>query len=97
MAGRGLRIRDDLDPAALRRFARSEPDRRAALRALAIARVLEGASRAEAARLVGRERQSLRDAVRRYNTEGLAGLPAREAEPDAAGRPARLGAARARP
>ena len=74
MAGRGLKIRDDLDPAALRRFARSEPDRRAALRALAIARVLEGASRAEAARLVGRERQSLRDAVRRYNTEGLAGL-----------------------
>ena len=74
MAGRGLKIRDDLDPAALRRFARSEPDRRAALRGLAIARVLEGASRAEAARLVGRERQSLRDAVRRYNTEGLAGL-----------------------
>lgn len=74
MAGRGLKIRDDLDPAALRRFARSEPDRRAALRALAIARVLEGASRAEAARLVGRERQSLRDAVRRYNAEGLAGL-----------------------
>ena len=46
MAGRGLKIRDDLDPAALRRFARSEPDRRAALRALAIARALEGASRA---------------------------------------------------
>jgi len=74
MAGRGLKIRDDLDPAALRRFAGSEPDRRAALRALAIARALEGASRAEAARLVGRERQSLRDAVRRYNAEGLAGL-----------------------
>jgi transposase len=74
MAERGLKVRDDLDPAALRHFARSEPDRRAALRALAIARVLEGASRAEAARLVGRERQSLRDAVRRYNAEGLAGL-----------------------
>ena len=74
MAGRGLKVRDDLDPAALRRFARREPDRRAALRALAIARVLEGAGRAEAARLVGRERQSLCDAVRRHNAEGLAGL-----------------------
>src|SRR5215204_5906286 len=74
MAGRGLKIRDDLDPAAMRRYARSEPDRLAALRALAIARVLAGASRAVAARLVGRERQSLRDAVRRYNAEGLAGL-----------------------
>jgi len=31
MAGPGLKIRDDLDPAALRRFAGSEPDRRAAL------------------------------------------------------------------
>jgi hypothetical protein len=64
MAGRGLKTRDDLDPAAPRRFAGSEPDRRAALRALAIARALEGASRADAARLVGRERRSLRDAVR---------------------------------
>jgi transposase len=63
-----------LDAAALRRFAQTEPDRRAALRALAIAQALEGASRAEAARLVGRERPSLRDAVARYNAEGLAGL-----------------------
>src|SRR5215213_6821535 len=71
MAGRGLKIRDDLDPAALRRFAGSEPDRRAALRALAIARALEGASRAEAARLVGRERQSLRDRPRAGPPEKL--------------------------
>jgi transposase len=54
-----------------------EPDRGAALRALAIAQALEGASRAEAARVVGRERQSLRDAVLRYNAEGLAGLRGR--------------------
>jgi len=74
MGARGLAIRGDLDAAALRRFAQAEPDRRAALRALAIAQALEGASRAEAARLVGRERQSLRDAVVRYNAEGLAGL-----------------------
>ena len=31
-------------------------------------------SRAEAARLAGMERQALRDAVVRYNAEGLAGL-----------------------
>src|SRR3712207_8074942 len=35
---------------------------------------LEGMSRAEAARLAGMERQALRDAVVRYNAEGLAGL-----------------------
>ena len=74
MGARGLAIRDDLTAAALRRFAQAEPDRGAALRALAIAQALEGASRAEAARFVGRERQSLRDAVLRYNAEGLAGL-----------------------
>ena len=77
MGARGLAIRDDLDAAALRRFARAEPDRGAALRALAIAHALEGASRTEAARFVGRERQSLHDAVLRYNAEGLAGLRGR--------------------
>ena len=74
MGARGLAIRDDLDAATLRRFAQGEANRGAALRALAIAQALEGASRAAAARVVGRERQSLRDAVLRYNAEGLAGL-----------------------
>ncbi len=63
--------------------------RRAALRALAIAQALEGASRADAARVVGRERQSLRDAVVRYNAEGLAGLRDRPRS----GRPEKLTAA----
>jgi transposase len=40
----------------------------------AIAGASEGLSRAEAARLAGMERQALRDAVVRYNAEGLAGL-----------------------
>ena len=40
----------------------------------AIANALDGLSRAEAARLAGMERQALRDAVLRYNAEGLAGL-----------------------
>ncbi len=41
---------------------------------LAIALVLEGASRAEAARTCGMDRQTLRDWAHRYNAGGLAGL-----------------------
>ena len=74
MAGRGLPIRGDVPAAELRRLARREPDRAAAARMFAIANALEGMSRAEAARLAGMERQALRDAVVRYNAEGLAGL-----------------------
>ena len=69
-----LAIRQDLPAAALRRRARREPDRRAAMRLLAIAHALDGFSRAEAARLAGMERQALRDAVIRYNAEGPDGL-----------------------
>src|SRR5690242_400934 len=83
--GAALAIRDELAPSALRRRARQEPNRRAALRVAAIANALEGMSRAEAARLAGMERQGLRDAVVRYNAEGLAG-PHDRPEP---GRPQR--------
>ena len=69
-----LAICQDLPAAALRRLARHEPDRRAAMRLMAIAHALDGFSRAEAARLTGMERQALRDAVIRYNAEGPAGL-----------------------
>lgn len=71
---RGLAIRDDKSAAELRRFAATSPDRRAGMRALAIANAMDGESRADAARVIGRERQSLRDAVVRYNAEGLDGL-----------------------
>ena len=84
--GAALPIRGELTPEALRRQARHEPNRRAALRMLAIANALEGMSRAEAARLAGMERQALRDAVVRYNGEGLTGLRDRPKP----GRPARL-------
>src|SRR5215212_5876408 len=69
-----LAIRQDYEPADLRRRAAREGDRRAALRLLAIANALEGMPRAEAARLAGMERQALRDAVLRFNAEGPAGL-----------------------
>jgi transposase len=74
MNGKRLSIREDLSAAELRRRARREPDRAAAARMQAIAGALEGMTRAEAARLAGMERQALRDAVVRYNAEGLAGL-----------------------
>ena len=74
MSGRRLTIRTDLSSAELRRRARREPDRAASARMQAIANALEGMTRAEAARLAGMERQALRDAVVRYNAEGLAGL-----------------------
>ncbi|CAH2605874.1 Helix-turn-helix domain-containing protein (plasmid) [Rhodovastum atsumiense] len=75
MARQALEIRTDLHTAdALRRMARQEQDRRAAMRMLALANAMEGMTRAEAARLAGMERQALRDAVIRYNAEGLSGL-----------------------
>lgn len=74
MKGKRLVIRADLSSAELRRRARRESDRAAATRMQAIANALEGMTRAEAARLAGMERQALRDAVVRYNAEGLAGL-----------------------
>ncbi len=72
--GTSLKIRDDLTPLALRRWARKEARGGPAARAYAVANALEGMSRAEAARPAGMERQALRDAVLRYNAEGLSGL-----------------------
>ena len=60
--------------AELRREAGLCRDARAARRMLALALVLEGASREVAARAAGMDRQTLRDWVHRYNEEGLAGL-----------------------
>ena len=72
--GQALKIKDDRTSDELRRLARRERDGRASARMIAIANAPEGMSRAEAARLAGMERQALRDAVVRYNAEGLAGL-----------------------
>jgi transposase len=85
----GLAIRDELGAAELRALARREANPRAASRMYAIANALEGMSRAEAARLAGMERQALRDAVTRYNAEGVRGLYDRPKS----GRPPRLDAA----
>src|SRR4051794_34065155 len=66
--------RHELGAGALRREARRCRDAAASRRMLALALVLEGASREEAARHAGMDRQTLRDWVHRYNAEGLAGL-----------------------
>ncbi len=74
MNGIRLEISGTLSAAELRRRGRYEPDRAASARMMAIANALEGMTRTEAARLAGMERQALRDAVLRYNAEGLDGL-----------------------
>src|ERR671938_848911 len=66
--------RKELGAGELRREAGRCRDARAARRMLALALVLEGGSREEAARAAGMDRQTLRDWVGRYNAEGLAGL-----------------------
>jgi transposase len=64
----------ELDAAGLRRAAARSRDGDAARRMLALALVLEGRRRDEAARLCGMDRQTLRDWVHRYNEDGLEGL-----------------------
>jgi transposase len=59
---------------ARRRAAATRTRRGAARRMLALALVLDGRTRGEAAALCGMDRQTLRDWVRRYNVEGVAGL-----------------------
>jgi transposase len=66
--------RRDCSSAELRREAKRCGDGRVACRILAIAQVLDGMSRTDAARSCGMDRQTLRDWVHRYNAEGIAGL-----------------------
>ncbi len=58
----------------LRNAARASKNVGQACRLLAIALILDGHSRTEAARATGMDRQTLRDWVHRYNAEGMAGL-----------------------
>ncbi len=61
-------------PAELRHMARVACDPDQARRLLAIAQVLDGASRTDAAKNAGMERQTLPDWVHRFNAEGAEGL-----------------------
>jgi transposase len=66
--------RRELSAGELRREAGRCRDAKAARRMLALALVLDGHSREDAARAAGMDRQTLRDWVHRYNEEGCAGL-----------------------
>ena len=66
--------RNDHSAAELRRAAQAKAGVPAARRMLALAHVLDGRSRSEAAAAAGMDRQTLRDWVHRYNAEGLDGL-----------------------
>ena len=72
-------VRTDLTAAEVREQAKAARTPDQARRLLAIALVLEGASRDEAARTTGMGRQTLRDWVHRFNAAGSAGLVARKA------------------
>ena len=71
--------RREASAAELRQAATRSRDANAARRMLAIALVLEGRSREDAAASCGMDRQTLRDWAHRYNAEGLAGLANRHA------------------
>jgi transposase len=64
----------DLSAADLREAATRTEDAKAARRMLAIALVLEGWSRQDAAEACAMDRQTLRDWVHRYNASGADGL-----------------------
>ena len=66
--------RQDVSVGDLRREAGRTRDAKAARRMLAIACVMEGQSREEAAETCGMDRRTLRDWVHRFNADGLAGL-----------------------
>jgi transposase len=71
--------RVDHTASELRAFAAKSGDGAQVRRLLAIALVLEGYSRTQAAELSGMDRQTLRDWVHRYNDEGIDGLKSRTA------------------
>ena len=81
-----VQLRDDYDAAVLHTLAKRSRDPRQIRRLLALAAVYAGMSRAEAARVGGMDRQTLRDWAHRFNAEGPEGLRDRPR----AGRPRQL-------
>lgn len=76
--GKGLPItRSDYTSAELRVLSGRCTDGAQVRRLLALALVIDGYSRSEAARLNGMDRQTLPDWVHRYNAEGVEGLKSR--------------------
>src|SRR6266542_1671213 len=72
--GQAIAVRTDYTADEVRRVAKRAKDAAQARRLLAIAAVLDGASREEAAKIGGMDRQTLRDWVIRFNEQGPDGL-----------------------
>jgi len=81
-----IELRDDYDATDLRTLAKRASDPRQIRRLLALAAVYDGMTRAEAAKIGGMDRQTLRDWVHRFNEDGPEGLSNRKG----AGRPRML-------
>lgn len=69
-----ISVRDDFAAEELRWVAKRARDANQARRLLAIAAILDGMDREEAARVGGMDRQPLRDWVHRFNGQGPGGL-----------------------
>ncbi len=72
--GSAVTLRTDYTASELRRLARISKDTRQSSRLLSLAAVLDGMSRADAARIGGMDRQTLRDWAHRFNEDGPDGL-----------------------
>src|SRR5215831_17113124 len=72
--GHAIPVRTGYTAGEVRRFAQRAKDAAQVRRLLAIAAVLDGASREEAAKIGGMDRQTLRDWVIRFNEQGADGL-----------------------
>jgi transposase len=72
--GQAIAVRTDFTAGEVRRFAKRAKDAAQARRLLAIAAVLNGALREDAAKIGGMDRQTLRDWVIRFNEQGPDGL-----------------------
>jgi transposase len=67
-------LRDDYSAAELQRLAAAARNANQSRRLLSLAAVLDGMNRAEAARIGGMDRQTLRGWVHRFNVHGTEGL-----------------------
>ena len=72
--GHAIAVRTDVTAGEVRRIAKRAKDAAQARRLLAIAAVLDGALREDAAKIGGMDRQTLRDWVIRFNEQGPDGL-----------------------
>lgn len=81
-----VQLREDYDAGELRDLAKRSGNPRQIRRLLALAAVYDGMSRAEAAKVGGMDRQTLRDWAHRFNESGPEGLT----DQQRAGRPRQL-------